>query len=183
MTLLIYKERENSLFAQPSRNWAAGSCAFSSMERHGWWQSLAKLGLPCFWNGAWCFLISSSVLFLILFFLSLTHRSAQRTTLPTDALRVNLACHFASRQLPMRLCTGAVILLTWFCNGAYLFLIFIQRDKWLLYLQVSTVFNPISYCQADYFLFFRFGSPTLQHSRLLPVGATYHIFSKYFRLF
>lgn len=118
--------------------------------------------------------------FLIPLLLSWTQRSVQRTTRRNHSahrcLVHNLDRRFASRQSPVQLCTGAVILLTWFCNGAYLFLLFIQRDEWLLYLQVSTIFNPNSNCQANDFLFFRFGTLPLQHRGLLPVAARYHIF-------
>lgn len=57
----LFTRNVEALFAHPSRNRAASSCAYSSEERYGWWQSFAKLGLPCFWGGAWCFLVSSFV--------------------------------------------------------------------------------------------------------------------------
>lgn len=134
---------QTCFFAQPSRHWAAGhgSCTHNSVEQHGWWQSLTKPGLPYFWD---CYLMLPHFLlsfpFLILFLLSWTHTSGRRTTgrnhSAHSCLAHHLACCLALLQSPVGLCTGAVILLTWFCNGAYLFLVFTQRDEWLLYLQV-----------------------------------------------
>lgn len=95
----------------------------------------------------------------------------------------NLDCHFALQQSPVQLCTGALILLAWFFNGAYLFLIFTQRGERLLYLQVWAKFNPNCNCQANDFLFFRFGTPPLWRCRLLSVEVRDCVFSKYFRLF
>ena len=106
--------------------------------------------------------------FLILVLLSWTHRSMWRTTQRNlsahRCLARNLACHFAPWQSPVRLCAGAVILLTWFSDGACLFLIFTGRGEWLLYLQVWAMFNLNCSCQANDFLFFRFGT--------LPLGTS-----------
>lgn len=190
MTLLIYKECANCLFAQPSRNRAAGHGSLHWQLR-GATRTVAVLrqaGIAILLRPR--LLLPHLLLcfpFLILFLLSWTHRSVLRTTRrnhPAHRCLVrNVACHFALRESPVRLCTGAVILLTWCCNGAYLFLVFTQRGEWLLYLQVWTMFNPNCNCQVNDFLFFWFGTPPLRHCRLLPVGARYCIFSKCFRLF
>lgn len=110
VTLLVYKHYAHSPFAHPSRNWAAGrgSCAHSSMEQRGLWQSLAK---PCllYWDGAWCF-FSPLFSFSDCFTSSTEHTALCRvlpwqTTLPTGAVQ-NLAGDFARQQSPVTLHRG-----------------------------------------------------------------------------
>lgn len=111
MTLLIYKERGSPFCSSEQEPSSKLLCLQL-------WGAVWMVAVLCQAGFAmllrWCLVLPCLLLcstFLILFLLSWAYGSVQRTTLPTDALHINLACHFALRQSRMWLCTGAVILL------------------------------------------------------------------------